>query len=266
MTGIVTKILATCESAEERVRLGLVRVFGGCARLLYDVQTLNKEAFEKFTKVMISNLKLLGHQPAFHSHFRPILPILEAQRALYVSTRFIGSTADLFPLRRFAEEHQHVFCLPRIGEAGRLDVTKICNTIVNYLETAHFMIKHKIAHFSGVQSIFFRASQLVVGSREIGQVPGLHFFFQRPKEALIVFGSVWDMGEMAVSRGEESRRKSFFRLAGDVGRLALIALGRLRPHTPQFALLDATLSNMSLISFLCDRSDARERVKQPIRA
>lgn len=269
MTGIVRSMLSTCQRAEERVRFGLERVFGGGARLLYEVQTLNKEGFEKFTKVLISNLKLLGHHAAFHAHFRPILPILEAQRSLYVCTRSIGSTADLFPTKGVRIEgflvHRHVFSLPKVRRTHRLDVTKICNTVVNYLETAHFLIKHRIAHFSKVRAMFTSASQVVVGSREMGQIPGLHFFFQKPKEALVVFGSIWDLGEMKFARGEgASRITTLFRLAGNVGRLGLIALGRRHPHTPQFALLDATLSNMSLVSFLLDRREAKERVKHRI--
>lgn len=268
MKGIVRSMFSTCQRAEERVRFGLERVFGGGARLLYEVQTLNKEGFEKFTKVLIANLKLLGHHTAFHTHFRPILPILEAQRSLYVCTRSIGSTADLFPAKqdrsRGVGMYRHVFSLPRVGRTHRLDVTKICNAVVNYLETAHFMIKHKIAHFSKVRAMFTSTSQVVVGSREIGQIPGFHFFFQKPKEALAVFGSLWDLGEMKFSRIQESKIKTLFRLVGDVGRLALSALGRRHPHTPQFALLDATLSNMGLVAFLLDRREARERVKQRI--
>lgn len=270
MTGIVRSMLSTFERAEERVRFSLERVFGGGARLLYEVQTLHKDGFEKFTKVLISNLKLLGHHTALHAHFRPLLPILEAQRSLYVCTRSIGSTADLFRAKKTRIEsshmHRYVFSLPKVERTNRVDITKICNTVVNYLETAHFLIKHRIAHFSTVRAVFTSTSQVVVGSQEIGQIPGFHFFFQKPKEAIVVFKSLWDLGEMKfASRGETSRITRLFRLAGNVGSLALITLGRRHPHTPQFALLDATLSNMGLLSFLLGRREARERVKERIR-
>lgn len=162
----------------------------GCRLISY----INEpDAYEKFTKAMISNLEFLSLIPAINGVFDKCIGTLNALKDLYYTTLTIVACACF--IEKDADGKPVGFQLPRhrAADGGGINWSAFFWSLSAFFDTAQFLRKHQIYEFAayftyitplGNYSVYFK----------LNEIPVVNTLFDgRPREFFIILASIADL-------------------------------------------------------------------------
>jgi|GEM_PF-5157877 len=241
-----------CTGASERLKRGVLAIGQEGSRILYDIYSL--DGFEKWSKVLIADLKMASLIPKLNGIFAECLKTLEAQKDLYYATQIINS------MRSFIDPTGKNFRCPGFS--------KVLIAIGSVFETGSFLQKYKVMSFPACSAFAQELGSMrmsLFGRPDIrfDNIPVFNSFCDKPKDFFIFWASFWDVKTWVIERvySEEasSSWESYFKLAGNMGKMLLIGGSRWLGAGWPLAIVDVATQNASLIAFIIKRHVDREK-------
>ena len=233
-------------------------------RALHDIYSL--EGFEKLTKSLIANLKLLSLIPCIKGIFDTCIDSLEAQKDLYYATMSIGCTAEFFGKD---DAGNWRFKLPKKDLIE--NAIKILYLIGNYCETAKFFQRYKVFSFSTCTQLSNTFGNYSVFNWRLDDIPVIQTLFNKPKDFFIFTSSLLECIKCCCIDGllaapakgttpaKETNWEGLIKVTSSFGKMVLIASGRNYNQFLWFAIADVITQLASLISLVYKRAVERER-------
>lgn len=236
-------------------------------RAMHDLYTL--EGFEKCTKAVIANIKLLPHLFAIQGIFDECLKTLEAQKDLYYATQFINSICDFIHVNR--QTGAMTWSRPKTNIRGAevIDYGKIFTAIGSLFETCKFLQKQKIWAFTYCTRFANAFASVEIRGWKLDHIPVIQALSDKPKDIFVALSSAYEIRKILCNRSIQPILETENVLKGisSIGKIALIALGRQYYNYRFFAIIDFATQNASLVAYIYKRHNKRmERFNDPLGA
>ena len=264
------------------VKHGVMERLDSAAPWMHDVYTL--DGFEKWTKAMIADMRLVSLLPEIGNLFQECITFLEAQKDIYYATLFIGETAKDFMYKDTAGKMH--FKLPRYavredkdlpGENadtklpeylhGRIDWNRLLYGVGHYFEVGKFLQKYKVFPFEMATQLANQYGSYTVFNRRLDDIPVVLSLFDKPKDACIFFASlVGNIVEvMKCKKQYEDTNGRTLVTASNIlkftscsGKMVMIAVGKWYYKNLWFCVVDVLTQNASLFALIRKREAARQ--------
>jgi hypothetical protein len=253
---------------------GVITIGEVGSNFMYDIYSLN--GFEKFTKAMIANLRMLEMIPSIKGTFELCLKTLEAQKDLYYATLVFGSTADFIkPVydKTTKEFKCYKFAIPTVNgeDDGPWDWSKLLYGIGNPFETVKFLQKYKILEFpfcSRLATQFGSIKLFTLNNQNwsVDDIPVLNCWCDKPKDFFVFWASVWSAKRCWTDKNFWSV-ENLVKLTSNIGKIVLISGSNFlisRKYVWTLVAIDVATNDLSLLSLIlkCNR-ERDERFKNP---
>lgn len=244
---------------------GMLTVGEVGSHVMYDIYSLN--GFEKFTKAMIADLRMLELFPCIKGTFTHCLKTLEAQKDLYYATLVFGSMAD-FIKPDYDKDTQafqgYKFCMPTINgkENGPIDWVKVLYGIGNPFETCKFLQKYKILDFPLCSQLAAQFGSIKLGGDwKVEDIAVLNCWCDKPKDFFVFFAALYTTYCCSTDKNfwnKGRRLENLAKLTGALGKMALVGGSNFllsRQYFWTLAVIDVATNNASLLGLIlkCNR-------------
>lgn len=281
---VVNSICMSFIDAGVVIKKGAMIIGEEGSHAIYEIYSL--EGFEKWSKAIISDLRLLSLIPSINGVFDSCLKTLEAQKDLCYATLVFASTAEFVgEIRDDAGEFVgYKLKIPTIKEKKadgtveeNTDWVKVLYGIGNFFETGKFLQKYKIYDFPifsqaanqfGAFKLFKWDGQDVT----LGDIPVLNCCFDKPKDFFVFFAAAYTVRKTWNKLGKSDffsaeNIENLAKLIGNIGKMTLISsadkMAR-RKYLVSLAVLSVITDNASLIGlFLKRRKERESRLRDP---
>lgn len=210
------------------------------------------DGFEKWTKALIADLKLLSKIPAIGKVFDTCIEHLEAQKDLYYATMSLGSVASYFN----KDENGRWVFRPFTGREPWYDkVAKVLLDVGNFCETGKFLQKYKLLSFASCTQLSNTYGAVSVFGRRLDDIPVALSLFSKPKDFFLFFASGF---QIYSSYWKGASWETFFKAGSAFGKMVLISTAKWHYSTLLFHVADFVTQNLSLFGLIYKRHLERQ--------
>lgn len=222
------------------------------SRALHDLYSL--DGFEKWTKALISNLKLVSLLPSIRGVFDKCIEALEAQKDLYYATMSINSAASYF--EKDKTTNRWVFKPFTSKEPYWYDkVCKVLLDVGNVFESLKFLQKYKVIPFETCTHLANTYGAVKIFNHRLDDINLVNTLFNKPKDFCLFFAS----GLQIISGYYKGASwETFFKSGSAMGKMVLIFFAKHNYMAVWFHVADFVTQNLSLFGLLYKRSQERE--------
>lgn len=257
-------------------------------RALYDAYSI--EGFERISKAMVANLRMLSLFPALKGIFANSIEALEAHKDLCYATLVFDTTANFIKSEKDSVTNKTRYSLqiPKYktnDNKYRWDWGKILYGVGNFFETGKFLIRYKVLQFPLCSQIASKLGSIPLNMLGKGwklkDIPVVNALFDAPKDFFVFIASVWSTGKCLSEKKEQFYSvENLLKLTGNIGKIVLISCGQilLKNHFRlaktgnhhswyiiTLTVVDVITNNASLIGlFVKKHSQRTERFKEPV--
>lgn len=205
----------------------------------------------------IANVRLLAFSPRIGNLFSQLLPVLEAQKAIYYASLTFSGLPYCFKVDD--KTKQVTLQLPQMADGSGIDWVRLFYLMGGIFDTGHCIQKGGLANFGLYSAIGSRLGAVKVFTyhgavRTFDQVPVLNTVCLAPKELFFILASIVEMTRWAKPLFTEKWREQFellplLKLTASVGRLIGLSCYRYYGTTWQLATIEFAAQNAGIIRF-----------------